>query len=386
MKDMTERKVAARPALVAVALALAWLSEIPGAVGACRHVIVEAPGVGPIRGAEDIAVDRGRGLLYLSAYNRRAVAARKINAAGRIEQGGIYALPLTALATGGHITARDVSAPFKRRHDFRPHGIALYRKNGIVRALFAINHAYRRVDRDWVRSDRVEMFDIDSRGLKHRGPAGTVLHPLMCGANDIVALGLANFLITNDHGACGGLPRFAEDVLGLSSSYVLHYDGRTLRKVAQNIPFANGIAVGPGGLVYVAATRGRGIRVYGLQALLAARTPLAASRSVIPVGSGTDNLTLDSDGVLLVAQHPSLFDLAIHMRGWFGPRDAESRVLSIVPSGRARPQVREVFRDSGRTFSAATVAVSVRGYTVIGSVTAPGIMVCSKAANARDMR
>jgi hypothetical protein len=349
------------------------------AEAACRHVIVEAPGSRVVSGAEDLAVDRDRGVLYLSAFDRRAVAARRLEPSGRLILGGIYAVPVAALAEARRVTARDVSAEFKRQHDFRPHGIGLYREGGTARALFAVNRSYRQVGGDWKRSDRVEMFDLDSHGLRHRK---TVAHPLMCRANDVAALGPGSFLVTNDHGTCAGFGKLAEDVAGLSASYVLHYDGKVTRKVATNIPFANGIVVGAGGQVYVAATRGHGIHVYDLKTLLAATKPLSSVPSVIPVGSGVDNLSFDNDGALLAAVHPSMFKLAVHLRGWLGPLEAESHVARIPLDKpmRARPSV--IFKDNGIKFPAATSAVAVGSLTVIGSVTAPGIMVC-KATGGR---
>ena len=68
-----------------------------------------------VTGAEDMALDLEAGMLYISAYDRR-----------RQSPGGIYRLPLAALAEGTDVfVVSDLSSHLGR--PFRPHGISCSR-------------------------------------------------------------------------------------------------------------------------------------------------------------------------------------------------------------------------------------------------------------------
>ena len=350
----------------------------------CRplRLIVEGSGA-ELRGVEDIVVDVAAGLAYLSAYDRWAVEDAIAEERTDLPQGGIYALRLASLRrASGDLPVSDLSAQFKTGSDFHPHGIALHRAADGRVVLFVINRRYERREVEgelgWRLTPAVEVFDLRERRLHHRA---TVEHPLMCSPNDLDALDPHTFFVTNDHGTCGGFGAWLEEVLGLERSYLLRValaPGRgeaAVAVAAEEIAFANGVAVGPPGpdrLVYLSATRGKAVLAYRLADLLTARPATAQRR--FPLAGGPDNLTWLDGANLLVPMHPDLLDLGLYLKRWFGVDSAPARVTALNVSSGA---VTELYDDpTGDPLSAATVAAPVGDQLLIGSVAGDGVLLC----------
>ncbi len=353
-----------------------WLWVLPSALIApaaakCVHVAVTAADTGqPLVGIEDIALDRTGGVAFLSSDERRRVADEIAADAPTLTQGGIYALPLAAVAAlPAHAAAVALTRGFKG--DFHPHGIDLWLGSG-GDTLFAVNHRARPTP-----AETVEVFDLSNGALVHRT---TLQSDLITSPNDLAAAGRNAFFVTNDHGATGTLGRTLEDVTGNGRGSVVRYDGDTapgarFSRVATGISYANGIAFDrKEQRLYVAASRAEAVQVYDIAN---GGLPRAAPDRTIPLGIGVDNLDLAPDGSLTVAGHPSLWRFALYaLTGdWrLGLHTAPSRVARLDPGPPAR--VKTLYADDGHQLSAATVGVAANGLLLVGAVFAPGLVTC----------
>ncbi|WP_449227073.1 hypothetical protein [Azospirillum argentinense] len=289
-----------------------------------------------------MALDAARGRAVLSAYDRRAGTT-----------GGLYLLNLRALdAPAVAVTPLATG--------LRPAGIDLRAEPDGALSLLAIS---RQEDG----SATVERYRLDGVALTHQG---TTNSPLLCRANDVAFLDGDRFLFTSSHGGCGWGAVIRDNVLGGRHGFVGLVENNDARVLIGGIGFANGLFPDPShDSLTVAATREEALLVYHLS------DPQAPPRRVA-VHGGPDNLTMAPDGRMLVALHPSPFQLALHRYGWPGGAAAPTRIAAVGPAGT------EILLDEdGERFPAATVALSWNGRLVIGSVTAPGLLVCGEAAS-----
>ncbi len=318
--------------------------EFKSIVPRCDCACIE---IGGLPGTEDITIDPGTGLAYISVDDRRAAGQ------GKAVQGAIY----------GFDTRSGTSSPFKLTgdlpFDFHPHGIGLFR--GGDKRLFVVNH---RLDGHFV-----EIFRVHRDGLVHlESISGSLMHS----PNDVAAVGTRAFYVTNDHGSASPSGRKFEDYLQLKRSYVLYYDGATFRKVAGGLGYANGVAVSnDGGEAYVASSVGRNLRVYGRDK----ETGALSVRSTIGTGFGSDNIEVDSDGSLWVAGHPRMITFLRHAAD--ATVLSPSRVVRIKLDSHGRASIREVFQDDGMKISAASVAAPFPGGFLVGAVFDERFLVCT---------
>lgn len=321
--------------------------------GTCRRIVAPA-------GSEDIALDRARGLLYLSAIDRRAVLGGASEARGEI-----FLMQLAALEEGPlPLTGTNSRAP----DDFRPHGISLYTDGQGRQTLMAINHPA-------AGGHTVEIFDVvpGAQGgvaLRHRRTVGD---PLLVNPNDLHAVGPDSFYATNDHGAAtGGFWQALETYLVIPWANVVHFDGRAMRVVASGLTFANGIAgVDGDGRILVAETSGRTLSLFDRDAASGALT----LRQALFLGTGLDNIDVAPDGTVLVAAHPQLLALGAHAadKAALSP----SEVLRLVPAGGSY-QSSSIFLDTGETISGISTAIETpTGELLLSNIFDPYLVVCT---------
>ncbi len=361
----------------------------PAETTACMQLpLFDAKTGAAVTGAEDLAVDPSTGTLYISAFDRFALEDALERNQPVLPRGGLYTVDLdTVLSAEGPVTVDEQLSPFFARGDFRPHGIDLYTGPFGRRVLAVIVHRYHRdgvgEGLTWTRSTDLETYTITEDGL---APLGSAAHPGLCQANDVAAVSPRHFLVTRDRGACGSW-MWAEDVLGLRRASVVHVelsDGGRLERppvpVAGGIGFANGITVDrEARRAIVAATREEALLVYDLDTLLSSNAGRPVGRIVLP--GGPDNLIMADGQTLLAGVHPSLLRMGFYRNRWFETETAPARLMRVDMSDASTGLVYDDM--VGADFPAVTAGIEYADHIIMGSVTAPGLMVCS--LNAPDV-
>jgi len=385
-----------------------------------RRPLVDAASGAPVRGVEDLAVDRTGGRVYLSAYDRWAVADA-VDDGETPPRGGIYAVSLDALVErGGPVRVRELTGRLDGA--FHPHGIGFVRQDGKAR-LFAVNHAWGKADGGWRKRFRLAVLEPRTPDLKERtrawwcdsrvsppphnlplpfaegegetaargaaraGRGGgdpacaqrlgltrvtSLRDPALCRANDVAAPTPTTAYVTRDHGACRGLGRWLEMGLGLDRAALLRVDlgePPRLETIADGLAMANGVALSPDGeRLAVAETRGERVRIY------ATDDPGAGPVATYALPGGPDNLTWSDSGDILAAVHESLLATGMARYRVFGRERAGSRVVVLdAATGETRTRVRD---PEGTRLNMATAAVRVDGALVAAGLLDDALLVC----------
>ena len=277
-------------------------------------------------GVEDMALDRARDRLILSAYDRRAVT-RAASAGEPAPEGGLYALPSPRLALVNRTVEGGRFVPV------------------------------------------VDRLEITPSGLAHRA---RLRAPRLCRPNDLAWTGDGRLLVTNDRGACGGPALWWERLANRPASFVMAFTGAGTGTatdtgaaagadsegavVATGFRFANGIAATPEGVV-VAATRGR--RLHHLE------------RGEVALPFAPDNLTVTDDGVL-AAGPVSLWRYAAFRAGWLSA-PGTSAVARWRPGEPAA-----VFTVPAPVLRGVTVALAVGDRLLLGAAYDDRLALCGR--------
>jgi arylesterase/paraoxonase len=185
---------------------------------------------------------------------------------------------------------------FPNEQDFHPLGMDLDGKT-----LFVVNHAQI--------GSCIEEFQLEvaTKTLNH---IRTIVHPLLHAPNSIESVAGGSLYVTNDHmfrSRISPILSKLETFSGLPGGTVVYIDVNTqppTAKVVARVPFANGIAKLNSTTLAVASTSKAGVYLYDIQP-----DHSLVFRSWFRTPAAVDNLSVDSEGTLLMAGHPSAFDL-----------------------------------------------------------------------------
>ena len=343
------------------------------AANACaRRAVVDAASGTQINGIEDLVYAPATQRVYLSAYDREALAEAVNNRADNLPGGAIYALDISTLLAGsqGPIDVRDMTPQRLDGALMHPHGIAA----GPDGQVAAVDRGYSRIEGAWRMKVRILTFAPDGDRLQ---PTGLVRHAALCRSNDLAYMGPSTLLVTADHGACGQLGRLFEDVLGLANGELVRIDNPTVdpkvRVVVDGLAYPNGVAVAhKHDRVYVAETRGRRIAVFNRTELSRAHKMPVVTR--VELSGGPDNLNMDHEGRVLAATHVSLWRFALARYGWFGISHAPSRILAYTP--KTGSTINLLAPRDMEQIAAATSAVVVPGALIVSSVIDDALLIC----------
>ncbi len=334
-----------KAALIAIAVISAI--SVTGVLGYLRFGLPPAHFAGQCttldlnESAEDIQIDRERGFAYLSLIDRRALAEKKP------VQGWIGRLDLNAQ------TPQIEPALIDPPGHLRPHGLSLHIDEHGQRTMALINHPVNR----GVDAEHIELFTEEEPGrFRH---IRSFTDELITRPNDLVAVGPEQYYIANDSPPNSG-----------EQTRLVYVDSDSAQAVADDIRSGGGINVSPDGTtIYVAETQGEVIRVMK-------RNPLNGTVntvSEINIGTAPDNIDIAADGSLWVGAHSSLFALVMH---FIAGTDAPSQVLRIDPNATPAATIEEIYMNRGGEISASSVGVTYGNKLLIGSITAPKILIC----------
>jgi arylesterase/paraoxonase len=301
--------------------------------------------------AEDVQIDRTRGVAYLSILDRRGLIE------GRAVTGTVMLLDLNVPQ------ARPRAALLADPPAFRPHGLSLYRAGDGALRLFAINHPAGG-------GHTVEIFEQGPTGAF--AAARSVRDALLVDPNAIVAVGPNQFYVANDTGARNGFERATELLFRRGLSTVVYFDGRTMRVAASGLKAASGIAISrDGARVYVSETSGNRIAVFARNAATGELRPLGH----VELGSAPDNINVDGDGRIWVAAHAKILSLVRHFADTTQPAPTQIfRLEDRADPAQIRPE--QVYLNLGEQISAGSVGAAFGGELLIGSITERKLLRC----------
>jgi arylesterase/paraoxonase len=235
--------------------------------------------------------------------------------------------------------------------EFHPHGISFLKKDS-ASFLFVVNHKSK--------GDFVELFKFEKDQLYH---IRTFSDPMMCCPNDLVAVDVDKFYVTNDHGNKDGFMRVLEDYLKIASSYLLYFDGTEYRKAYEGLNYANGVAISNDGQqLYLTHTTGRQMLTFDRKP----ETGYLDIKSTLELGTGVDNITVDEEGNIWIAAHPKLFSFVEHSKN--PAKNSPSELLKVTPHESNTFSIERVFTNDGSQLSGSSVGITYKGEVFIGVV------------------
>lgn len=296
-------------------------------------------------GTEDVTIDPGASLAFVSGADRRAAFA------GSSVRGGIFTIDLA-----DDNTVRRVSPDAPA--DFQPHGISLWRGENGEKRLFVVNHP--------ASGHTVEIFDISETGdLAH---IETVSFDAMHSPNDVLAVGPRQFYATNDHGFDGGIMGTLEAYLALPFSSVVYYDGVQGREIEKGLVYANGVNISAdGSTVYVAELLKRRIAAFSRDA----ETGEITRQRNYKVNTSPDNIEVAGDGALWTGGHSKIFDFLKHAEN--PSAIAPSHVVRIDPQ---TGDAEDIFIDTRGVINASSVGAVWDDILIVGAVFDGHVMIC----------
>jgi len=293
-----------------------------------------------VPGTEDLAIDRHSGKMFISSTDRWKLQEGEISFTD-----GIYLLQLDS---------RNDKPPellFTALRDFHPHGISLLRDNGDL-FLFVVNHNGA--------GDFVEKFRFAKDTLFH---INRFHSDLMCCPNDVVAVDINRFYVTNDHGNKKGFSRTLEDYLRIPKSSVFYFDGNSFQKAVSGLNYANGINISnDGNKLFVTETTAGLLNSYEINKNTGALTKI----DELNLHTGVDNISIGPDGSLLIGAHPKLFAFVGHATD--KSKMSPSQVILLKPNGPNDFSVSEIYLDLGDQLSGSSVAVQFENDVFVGVV------------------
>lgn len=321
-----------------------WLRDVqPEFAGSCEALELDGS-------AEDIQLDRERGIAYLSLLDRLGLVGGG-NVQGTIVKVNLNTSPLRA----------EPALDSQPAH-FRPHGLSMFKEKNGQRWLFSLNHPLNRGSEP----EMVERFRETTPGrFEH---VETFTDPLFLSPNDLVAVGPRKFYIANDKPSGGGFAAVLQQ-LGIGDSPLTYVEDGKARVALGNIAAGGGItASADGARLYVSETAAQRIRVLEREPITGDVTEIQR----IAIDTSPDNVDEAADGSLWIGAHANTFKLIQHFAAG---APAPSQVRRIRFRGNST-EIDDIFLDDGTLISASSVGVNYDNLLLVGSITDRKLLVC----------
>ena len=324
-------------------------SVTPAFAGQCNAL--------PLAGsAEDIRIDRQRGIAYLSFLDRASVNR------GEPVNGTVMLIDLNVAEPA----ARPAMA--YDPEGFRPHGMSLLMRPDTPMRLFAISH----------RPDGTHTVEIAAEAASGGlFPRETVRDAAFVHPNAIAAIGPRQFYLANDSAARTDFDRLLEVVFRRGVSTLIYYDGSEARIAATGLKFPAGLASNADTTrLYVGEVFAKTLRVYQRDLATGALT----LEETVPLDTAPDNLEVDDDGVVWIAAHPKLLTFFGHVSE--PAKRAPTQVLRFDPrgpkpaDGGKDPRLTQIYMNAGEQISAGTVAAPWHDEFLVGALLDHKVLIC----------
>lgn len=345
--------------LGAVVFVVGYVMEMTISAGVFRSIEPHFSGtctrVDGVVGAEDITIDPVTGIAYISAMDRRTLAATGDY------HGGIYRY-MPGSFEAPSLMSLDLETPF------HPHGISLWKnKNGNDR-LFVVAHppSDENPNDPKLATSQVDVFEIKGNSLTY---IYTAKPSQAISLNDVAAVGPDSFYASIDKGSVTKFGQQIEQFGRLARSGVLYGKGTATKRALSELVYANGVQTdSTNGTLYVAETTGKRLSSYKIED--DGNLTFLAEQDI---DSGLDNIEIDENGDLYIVGHPKTFDFLGHAGD--AAKKSPSQVFRINQTGDAFA-VKEIYLNDGKEMSGASVAAPVGDRFLLGSVFEPFILDC----------
>ncbi|KAK5988069.1 Serum paraoxonase/arylesterase 2-like protein [Cladobotryum mycophilum] len=281
-----------------------------------------------IRNCEDAWLVEQAGAAILSCDPGREKWNTNLNYSGPIEKGGLW-LYNYAPTEGKPESLVRIEFVGYEESEFHPLGVTYHESSS---TLFAINHL-----KDGL---RIDIFNFQLSKNSASAPRAVhqryIKHPLLHSPNSLVLINENELYVTNDHHFLHpkhSFLRALEDYGAVPGGTVVHIDLRTdaVRTVAR-VPFANGVELLNVTTVAVASTTKPAVYLFEMSP----STRDLTYRAMIRVPFLVDNLSVDENGVLLMAGHPHV----VSLQKWAKTRHICRSEGAIRSYARRNPQAR----------------------------------------------
>ena len=310
--------------------------------------------------AEDVQIDRERGVAYLSVLDR--VLDRASGAPSSSITGSVMLLDLN-LQEPAPRAALAYDPP-----NFHPHGLSLLKRAGEAPRLFAISH--------W--PDGTHAVEVMEQSGGAFFPKETLRDVAFVNPNALAAVGPRQFYLVNSTDAPPDSRRLREFLLRQGRGSLVYFDGQHARVLEQGLGSPAGIGASADGThLYVGEALFKRLRIYRREV---SSGDLTLEESV-DLGTAPDNINVDNDGVVWIATHPRLFAFLRHSHD--PARRAPTQVLSFDPrqpkpaAGANDSRLMQVYGNDGGEISAGSVAAHWRSELIIGAVFDPKVLICN---------
>ncbi len=304
--------------------------------------------VAGIIGPEDVQFDYRSKKAFISSYDHRTEKGR----------GSIYLFNVRDPLDDTSWEDRTAGVP----ELFAPRGLHFYDRDG-VRRLFVVNGA----------QNTIELYDVDDNNrLIH---IETFSERRLRNPKDVVAVGPRAFYVTNDRNDERATLAGKFDFLTRAKSGVVFYfNGTSWHRAADQIRYANGLAVtGDGSRVFVAETSAANLLEYDRDP----QTGYLTLRQKIKAGAALDNINIDQSGLLWIGAHPRPLALARQKRD--SSFATPSKVLTYNTKTNT---LSTIYADDGSGLSAASSAAHYQNKLIIGSLFEEKFLLCDMARSA----
>lgn len=338
-------KVKLRPVFCGPWMVIAALAAL-----ACANPTTEQPAlvstIGGMPGPEDLVVDTssGRTRLLVSSLDRT----------DKTRSGDIFEVDLDARPPRVSKLEIEWSGRDSR---FRPHGIALLTDPPRPPRLFVINH---RSDFDPTEKESIDVFTVDGQTLHF---FERITGPHLRRPNDLAVRSTrgGGYQLAVSNPAQGG-ELLWERFVGPGRSYVtLLRSDEDFSTRMRGFRYANGVAFGPGGVLYVASSIDEA--VFG-------HVPDSPARTEIGLDMLVDNITVEERGTMIVTGGGSMTKFLRHSSAAQKRKTdvplSPTRVWRVDPG--PPPRTTLLFEDGGWRISGGSSAVCVKGDLYIGQV------------------